>query len=197
MTEASYQLNTLRGVTGYGTGTCFAATLDRVSLRAEVKPRTYQQYADLRAYFVEHIGDGAKQVTDDFAAMHRTVHAQLWRDLRVAPRKIAYRRANSPEELEKHLGDLLQGGFRVSVVIKQGAHAIGLMRTRRAGLYVARSTSLPWDDDDMSETGVWDSATVIADDVWRRLCCARYRRRPNRPRSSYAAANIVALPPER
>lgn len=196
MTEASFLFNCERGVTGLGTGTCYPATFDRVSLRAEVRPRTYQEYANLRTYFVEHMGSGAKSVTDDFAVMQRVVHDHLWRDLCVAPNKIVYRRANSAEELEKHLNGLLQGGFRISVVINQGNHAVGIMRSRRAGLYVARSTSLPWDDDDMSEFGTWDSATVAADDVWRRLCCVRYRRRPKRASSTYAAANIVALPPE-
>jgi hypothetical protein len=188
MSEESYQKNVDRGVTGPESSTCLLASYDRISEKGEIKPQTYERYNALGHKFVEDVGYNATFVNADIAREFTDLKIDFRRQLMVnSPKNVVEARAENPEELEKKLGQLAQGGFRTSVYLDTGGlHAVGVEQID-IGYYNVKSTWSPFSEGE----------PVSTEDLFDYLeLTPRMRYRPNSSRRTFVAPNIVALPPE-
>ena len=176
MTEASYQRNRRKGVTGVKTDTCLAASFDRISRKHEVSTQTYQECLAVQAACIKEVGRSTSAIPSTATQLRYTEYEQtLWRELGLPNSKNpTEKHANSKSALEKILKGLIDKDFRVCVVLKTKAyHQVGLMRGPDDGLYIARSTWIPW-----------NTEVVSVEDVWKYIL-----------RSKSKNMNILALPP--
>lgn len=189
MSEESYQHNLRRRVTGEDYATCLLASYDRISRKVGLSPQTYQRYEDLRLKFVDLCGDDANYVPQDLARQWSDLKEDFRRELGVpTPRNIISTHVRSSSDLLSILERTCQGNFRPAVYLDTGGlHAVGVIRVQR-GIYRARSTWTPFDDEDnvtVEELASWLNRPL------------RMRKRPTNSRKTSPRTNFVALPPER
>jgi len=188
MSEASYQLNVQRGVTGPHTATCLMAAYDRISAVTGVHTQTYEQYEALRERYVEATGDNSNFVPQDIVKNFAALKIEFRRQLGVEGTKnIVGLRANSKPELQRALGKLTTGGFRPAVYLDTGGlHAVGVVN-RGNDYYDVRSTWSPFPANE----------PVHLSDLFGMLDLPpRHRKRENSSRKTVQEWNVVALPPE-
>lgn len=189
MSEASYQDNVRRGVTGRDTATCLLASYDRFSYRTGISPRTYEEYELLRQYFVENVGDGNNFVQRDFRSRYTELKIRFRAELGVhSNRNIVQTRIDTKEGLISTIGSLTTGGFRTALFIHAngGLHAVGV-KTLDTEEYEVKSTWEPFSTEN----------PVLADSLLEFLYLGpRQRSREGNCRKTYPACNLVALPPE-
>jgi len=187
MSEASYQLNVQRGVTGKGSSTCLMASYDRLSPVTGIQTETYERYEELRMLFVQRVGDFAIYTPQDIATQFREQKAEFRRQLGVNTSKnIVETRANTVDELRNRLSKLAVGGYRTAVYLDLGGlHAVGVAALGD-DTYSIKSTWSPFDDDPADVTQLFEYIDLAP----------RQRKRKISSKRTEPAANIVALPPE-
>src|SRR4051812_48444918 len=104
MSEASYQSNVRRGVTGPRTSTCLMAAYDRISLKHGISPATYSAYEDLRMGFVAVVGDGSNYVPREIREQFGRIKIRFRHELGVrTPRNVLEAKVDTVEELDQLL----------------------------------------------------------------------------------------------
>ena len=188
MSEESYQLNCLRGVTGSSTATCLPASFDRISRTSRVNPDTYAQYNSLRWQFVSEFGDDTKYIPNTFVERKERVMTRLLGELGVHSRGTYYARVREVADLASRLSKLSHGGFRHVVYLRCGGlHAVGLMpKPGSTDSYIARSTWTPFADND----------DVCAEEMINGLDQPPRLRRGEGSSKTYTLCNLFAIPPE-
>lgn len=187
MSEESYWRNVARGVTGPETGTCFVASLDRISKHHDVPPQTYEAYEHARQVYKKATNDAPDFLPPELRELSRTIERRVLSDVGVISLKnVVNLRVDSEPELEEKLDRLAQGGFRTVINLDTGGlHAVGVEQLDRRH-YSVKSTWDPFNNSDCTTTG---EIFMFLD---------RYKRLKGRPnaRKSFKAMNIQALPPE-
>ena len=187
MSEQSYQLNMKRGVTGPRTGTCFPASLDRLSLETEITPQTYVEYDDVRREYAAATRDKPEFIPPEIAKRSREVYERVMADLGVYVKKnVITLRVDTEQQLGEALARLADGGFRTAVTLNTGGlHAVGVNRVDE-DLYDVVSTWAPFEK----------NRPVKVEQIFEYL--DRYPRLKVKAggRKSFKTTNIFALPPE-
>ncbi len=187
MSEASYQLNVARSVTGPNTNTCLLAAYDRISTAHDVRPDTYALYNDLWYNFHETVDD-EKYVSPSMISAIAVVTKRYRQDLGVhTSRNVLHHNIETESELRNTLARLAIGGFRTAVFLDVGGlHAVGLLHVGDDE-YNVKSTWSPFGTDE----------SVTTRQVYGYLYRGqRDRKRPGNCRKTVKACNLVSLPPE-
>jgi len=157
VTEASYQANRRKGVTGEKTPTCLPAAFDRISLSAKVSTSTYRECIALdRLFEKEGCGDDIEEASDHLQARHRKYEEKLLRELHASRQSWRWEFVTSKSAFESRTNKLLGSRRRVCVVLDlDGPHGVGLMEGSKKGLYIAKTTWTPWRNEEVSAADIW------------------------------------------
>lgn len=188
MSEASYQQNVLRGVTGFQTETCLPASHDRISHASGIHPSTYEEYHRLVTAYVEQCGDNALYVPPEIVRRYQEVVVAYHSELGVrSPRNVVYGREDTEAGLRRRLAKLSLGGFRIAVLSQDdGLHSVGVTQVE-ADWYDVRSTSSPFNEGE----------PVHVSKIYHYLDRShRVRKRAQNGKNTFKEANLIALPPE-
>ena len=188
MSEASYQLNVQRGVTGEWSSNCLVAAYDRTSKVTGVATQTYERFARLSAAFEDQVGiDGnftPEEMLREFDAVKREFRSQLGVP---TGKNIVEARVDTEEGLSDTLARLAIGGYRTAVYLDVGdLHAVGVTPVAQ-DIYDVKSTWSPFPENE----------PVTIKDIFGLLDRApRHRVRATNGKMTVKTVNIVALPPE-